>query len=84
MTEEAKNRVEKFIDDWHWDEQSHQYAFELGKFLLGFAQYLDSLNLSERTCRKHKSNLGLIGHFDCDYGYKTEAPFNCMDLEGGT
>jgi hypothetical protein len=83
MTDTIKKEIEALIDDWHYDDESYKYAFDMGKFLLGFTRYLDTLNMSERTRRKHDSNLWLIGKFECNYSYRTDKPFDCSHLAGG-
>ncbi len=83
MTGTLKKEIEDFIDDWHYDEASYKYAFDMGKFLVGFTRYLDTLNMSERTRRKHDNNLWLVGKFACNYGYRVEEQFDCQHLAGG-
>lgn len=61
--------LEKFIEDWHWDEPSHQFARQAGQFLLQFIDHLATTGLSEQTFRKHASNAELIGYLTCQYGY---------------
>ncbi len=82
MKENLKKEIEEFVDDWHWDENSHNYAFGLGKFLFSFMDYLNEQNLSERTKRRHLENLGLIGMFAIQYEYMDE--FYPEDIEDGT
>ena len=62
-------QVEEYIKDWNWDEASHEFALQMGAFLLGFMNSLQASNLSPDTIRKHQSNCWLIGSFECDYGY---------------
>lgn len=76
-----KNEIEGYIADWHWDEPSKAYAFELGKFLFSFLDYLDELELSDKTKRNHRSNVYLVGMFEATYGYNDE--FYPEDLENG-
>jgi hypothetical protein len=83
MTDLVKKEIEDFIEDWYYDEDSYQHAFDCGAFLLGFTKYLDTLNKSERSLRDHKNNVSLIGHFYCNYNDEPEKPFVCEDLEGG-
>jgi hypothetical protein len=61
--------LEKFIQDWYWDESSHEFARQTGRFLLQFLEHLETTGLSRRTLNKHASNCWLIGKFECDYGY---------------
>jgi hypothetical protein len=60
---------EYFIEDWHWDKKSHEFARQMALFMFGFFKYLENQNLSESTRRKHESNCSLIGKFVADYGY---------------
>ena len=62
-------QVEEYIKDWNWDEASHEFALQMGAFLLEFMDALRASNLSPETIRKHQSNCWLIGAFECDYGY---------------
>lgn len=78
---ELRIEIEEYVDDWHWDENSEKYAFEMGKFLYSFMYYLDDQNLSERTKRNHLENVGLIGTFEAGYGYNDE--FYPENLEDG-
>lgn len=78
---ELKEEIEEYVHDWHWDEDSEKYAFELGKFLYSFMSYLDDQNLSERTKRSNQDNIGLIGMFEAGYGYNKE--FYPKHLEDG-
>jgi hypothetical protein len=64
--------LEEFIEDWYWDEESHQYAKELGQFLFQFLDSLKEKGLTERTIRKHTDNCWFIGSFECGYGYREE------------
>lgn len=63
------DELEEFIEDWYWDEASHEFARQLGAFLFGFLDELHTTGLSERTWQKHVDNCWLIGKFVCDYGY---------------
>ncbi len=60
--------LEGFIRDWHNDERSHALAREIGAFFLDLLAHLKESGSSERTLRQHRSNLWLIGKFECDYG----------------
>jgi hypothetical protein len=72
---EAEAELESFIEDWYWDEASHEFARHLGAFLFQFLDDLALTGLSERTMRKHASNCWVIGKFVCDYGdHNTFAP----------
>jgi hypothetical protein len=61
--------LEAYIADWHWDEKSHEFAQQMGKFLFQFLDSLDESNLSEQTIRKHESNCWCIGWLESGYGY---------------
>jgi hypothetical protein len=61
--------MEEFIQDWHWDEPSHDFARQVGKYLFEFLDHLRMVGLSERTIRKHKRNCQAIGYLTCLYGY---------------
>ena len=63
--------VEKFIEDWYWDEESHQYVRKLGQFLFQFLDSLKEQGLSEKTIRKHRDNCWFIGSFECGYGFRS-------------
>ncbi len=62
--------LEEFIQDWYWDERSHEFARQMGAFLFQFVDYLETTGLSEATMRKHISNCWCIGKLECDYGYR--------------
>ena len=66
---DAQAELEDFIEDWHWDDASHEFARQAGQFLFGFLDDLDTKGLSDRTYNKHVDNCWLIGKFTCDYGY---------------
>lgn len=75
MDQEFEDDLEYFIEDWHWDKKSYEFARKMGHFMFGFFEYLDNQNLSEATQRKHESNCQLIGKFIADYGcYKEFTP----------
>ncbi|MCE7869778.1 hypothetical protein DYH09_05295 [bacterium CPR1] len=69
----SAQELEGFIRDWHHDENSHARAREMGAFLLGALAHLRESGSSERTLRQHRSNLWLIGKFECDYA--DDGPF---------
>jgi hypothetical protein len=62
-------RAEEYIKDWNWDENSHEFALQMGAFLLQFMDHLRSSGLSQETVRKHENNCRFIGWLECDYGY---------------
>ena len=80
--EALKKEIEEFADDWHWDEKSEHYAFEMAKFLFSFMDFLKDQNLSERTLKKHSDNVYYIGMFEMQYGYWDDDPFYPENLEG--
>ena len=59
--------LEKYIKNLSWDEKSKKYAFEMGKIIFSFIDYINSQDLSEKSKRKHISYAYLIGHFDINY-----------------
>ena len=81
IVDRLKKEIEEYVVDWHWDNESKQYAFDLGKFLFSFIEYIDDSNLSERVKRVHKDNVYIIGMFEAGYGYRDK--FNYEDLTDG-
>lgn len=69
---QEEDDLEEFIEDWYWDEPSHELARQLGAFLFEFLDDLATTGLSDRTWQKHIDNCWLIGKFVCDYGYYDE------------
>jgi hypothetical protein len=69
IAEAEDPEVEAYIADWHWDEKSHEFARQMGKFLFQFLDSLDDSHLSEQTIRKHESNCWCIGWLESSYGY---------------
>jgi hypothetical protein len=65
----TNQELEHFIEDWYFDENSHQYAQALGQFLFDFLADLKQQNFSEKTIKKHTDNCWFIGSFQCGYGY---------------
>jgi hypothetical protein len=63
------HELEDFIHDWYYNEPSHEFARQLGAFVLQFLAYLESTGLSEESLRRHANNCRFIGKFECDYGY---------------
>lgn len=72
MRSEENQRLERFIQDWHWDEQSHQFARDIGSYLFQFIDHLYEEGLSEKTIRRHRGNCWCIGILECQYGYRDE------------
>lgn len=60
---------EKFIKELSWDEKSKKYAFEMGKIIFSFIDYINSQDLSEKSKRNHIGYAYLIGNFDINYGF---------------
>ncbi len=69
MNKVEKEKLEYFIEDWHWDKKSRKIARQMGELIFQFINHLKEQGLSERTIRKHESNCWNIGKFECDYGY---------------
>lgn len=68
-------KLENFIQDWYYDETSHEFARQVGTFLFKFLDDLEASGLTRRTLLKHKENCWCIGKLECDYGYRnTFAP----------
>jgi hypothetical protein len=78
---ELKQEIEEYVDDWHFDEETKVFAFEMGKFLFAFMDFLKEKGLSDRVIRTHGGNIGLIGHFEAGYGFHDE--FEPEILEDG-
>ena len=72
MSNEEIQKLEDFIQDWHWNEKSHKFAQELSLYLFQFIDYLYEQKLSAKTVRQHMSNCWCIGILECQYGYKDE------------
>jgi hypothetical protein len=66
-TAKPGSRVEAYIKDWNWNESSHEFALQMGAFLLEFMDSFCTSDLSPATIRKHANNCWLIGAFTCDY-----------------
>jgi hypothetical protein len=81
MEQNLKTEIEEYVLDWHWDEESKEYAFEMGKFLFSFMDYLEDQNLASKTKKNHKDNVYLIGMFELSDGCNGE--FDVEDLEDG-
>lgn len=72
MSNEENQELEDFIQDWHWDEKSHQFAQNFGWYLFQFIDHLSEKGLSEKTVQQHTNNCWCIGILECQYGYKDE------------
>lgn len=67
--------LDEMIAQWYWDERSRVFARQLGAFLLGFLDSLDTRAISDTTLRKYESNCWFIGKLICYYGgYQTFLP----------
>jgi hypothetical protein len=69
LIDPEEEALEEYIEDWHWDEPSHEFARQAGKFLFAFMDHLATTGLAESTLRKHESNCWVIGLLECQYGY---------------
>ncbi|HEY73191.1 MAG TPA: hypothetical protein G4N99_07955 [Thermoflexia bacterium] len=69
LLDPKEQELEEYIEDWYWDEQSHEFARQVGALLFEFMDYLETTGLSEQTIRKHESNCWVIGLLECQYGY---------------
>lgn len=76
-----KQEIEEYVDDWHFDEETKIFAYEMGKFLFSFIDFLKEKGLSAKVIRTHKENIGIIGHFESGYGFHDE--FEPEILEDG-
>ncbi len=72
MNSERKTEIEKYIQDWYWNDQSYKFAYDLGAYLFEFMDYLKESGLSERAIKKHVDNCWSIGILICQYGYHDE------------
>jgi hypothetical protein len=70
MQDGEDRRLEGYIEDWHSDELSHQFAKALGKYLFEFMDHFRTQRHSEKTLRKHIDNCWCIGYLECAFGYK--------------
>jgi len=73
--------LEAFIQGWHSDEKSHDYARQMGAFLFEFLDDLDANGLSEQTIIKHERNCWAIGWLEAHYG--KHATFSAEVFLGG-
>jgi hypothetical protein len=69
LASDAESRLETFIQDWHWDKASHEFARQAGAFLLQFIAHLERTGLAEQTLRKQISDCELIGYLTCQYSH---------------
>ncbi len=81
MANQLKEEIVVYIEDWHWDAKSKKKAFDLGKFLFAFIDYIDDMNITERTKNVHYGNTYCIGSLDSSYG--NENKFDIEDLKYG-
>ena len=78
MRNERNDRLEDFIQDWYWDEPSHEFARKLGRFLLQFLDHINEEGLSRKTINVHSRNGWCICKFECDYGNTTRFSYRRM------
>jgi hypothetical protein len=78
MPNEEEHELEEFIQDWYWDDRSHIFARELGKYIFQFIDTLYVIGPSKKTLRKHIDNCWAVGLLECAYGYKDR--FDPMDV----
>ena len=77
MRDNESQELEDYIEEWHYDEPSYQFAKALGRYLFDFINHLRKQELSERTLRKHRDNVWCIGYLECAFGYQDDfAPGN--------
>jgi hypothetical protein len=74
--------IEEYALDWHYDEESKEYAIELGTFLFAFISHLKDSKLSKRTEKNHIENTYIIGEFEARYGFRDNI-FSYEDLAEG-
>ena len=67
MENTLKEKIDDFIKNWYWDENSKPKAFEIGKVCFAFLSFLEE-RLSPKTIRIHTENLFWIGIFENQYG----------------
>ncbi len=60
--------LEAYIQDWHREDASHEFARQMGTFLFQFLDHLEASGLSRQTMRKHESNCWCIGWLESSYG----------------
>ncbi|MEA3338813.1 MAG: hypothetical protein U9R15_02500 [Chloroflexota bacterium] len=70
LLDPEEQELEEYIEDWYWDEQSHEFARQVGALLFEFMDYLETTGLSEQTIHKHEGNCWTIGWLECQYGYQ--------------
>ena len=68
MTDQEVKELEGFIEDWFYDEQSHKFAQDLGKYLFSFIDHLHEQKLTNKTIDRHIDNCWAIGYLECGYG----------------
>ena len=79
MAKSLKEKIEDFTSDWSWDEKSKVKAFEMGKVLFAFMNFLEQ-KFSKRTYNNHCDNVFFVGMFTMQYG--SEEPFEIEELTG--
>ena len=72
VNSKVEQRLEDYIEDWYYGEESHDFAKALGRYLLQLIDHLYEQKLSEKTRRKHIDNCWYIGYLECNYRYRDE------------
>ena len=65
---EEDERLESFIQDWHWDKPSHKVAQQAGAFLFAFLNSLEQRGLSRNSLSSYRTQIWCIGILECQYG----------------
>lgn len=60
--------LEAYIEDWYWNDASHEFSRQMGTFLFQFLDHLEASGLSKQTISKHERNCWCIGWLECRYG----------------
>jgi hypothetical protein len=55
-----------FINGWNYDQDSPDFARQVGLLMIGFFQSLLDEGLTEKTMDRHEENSWWIGKFLCD------------------
>jgi hypothetical protein len=72
---DEEDDLEEYIEGWHWDEPTHEFARQMGSFLFSFYDHLEAQNLSSVTLTKHERNGWAIAYLTINYGsYETFSP----------
>ena len=79
MYRELKEEIDDYIQDWYYGDKHYELAFELGEFLWYFLDYINYLDVSESTKKKHRSNCWCIGRLESNYGYREKFYPNILE-----